>query len=244
MILIYDKSFEGFLTLVYDVYYEKLKVSEVLKEYPNILILEEIKEIKTDEIKASKVLEALKKNFPKNSFEMILNSFMCDSKEFEIYLLKFIILGFKNKKELFNINNKEVLYLQNLESELFRHVHKMYGFVRFQELDDNTLYAKIETKFNIVYFLGKHFFKRLNNQNFIIHDLKRKLAFIKNDDFLGIQNIASFEEPKLSKDEEKFNRLWHTFFESVSIKERKNLKCQQNFVPLLYRTYMSEFNQK
>ncbi len=243
MILVYDKSFEGFLSLVYDVYYEKIKVNQILKEVQKTLLLEEVIEIKTDKEKASKVLKALKTNFPKDSFQMILNSFMCDSKEFEIDLLKFIILGFKNKNELFNINNQEVFYLQNLEKELFRHVHKMYGFVRFEELDDGTLYAKIDSKFNIIYFLGQHFLKRLNNQSFIIHDIKRSIAFIRNDEFSGIQTVSSFEEPNLSKDEEKFKKLWHTFFDSVAIKERTNLKCQQNFVPLIYRTYMNEFTK-
>lgn len=241
MILVYDKTFEGFLTLTYDVYYKKLKVSKILKEYPNILEIEEIKKIKTNENKATKVLEALKNKFPKESLELILNIFMCDSKEFELNLLKFIVLGFKNKDELFNINKQEVFYLQTIEKELFRQVHKMYGFVRFQELDDGTLYARIETKYNLVYFLGRHFLKRLNNQKYIIHDINRKLAFIKNDDFTGIQNVTSFKEPNLSKDEEKFEKLWQTFFKSVTIQERKNLKCQQNLVPLIYRTYMSEF---
>lgn len=119
----------------------------------------------------------------------------------------------------------------------------MEGFLRFEELEDNTLYAKIETKFNIVYFLGKHFFKRLNNQKYIIHDINRKIAFIKNEQFLGIQNIASFEEPKLSKNEEKFSKLWSEFFKSISIESRKNEKCQKNMVPLLYRTYMNEFQK-
>ncbi len=57
--------------------------------------------------------------------------------------------------------------------------HKLTGFIRFEELEDKTLYAKIESKFNVVYFLGRHFLKRFNNQNFIIHDLNRKLAFVK-----------------------------------------------------------------
>ena len=166
---------------------------------------------------------------------------MCDSKSFEINLLKYTILGFRKKNELFNINNKEVMFLQELQKELFRHVHKMYGFTRFEELEDGTLYTKIETKFNIVYFLGKHFYKRLNNQKFIIHDRNRKIAFIKNESFLGVQNISSFEEPIISKDEDKFKKLWKTFFHSIAIQSRENKKCQQNFVPLLYRTYMSEF---
>jgi len=241
MILVYDRTFEGFLTLVYDVYYEKLKPSEILYTQPKTLLLDEIKEIITNEQKANKVLKAIKNSFPKKTFELILNIFMCDSKEFEMDLLKYIILGFKDKNELFNINNFEVFYLQNLQKELFRSVHKMTGFTRFEELEDGTLYAKIETKFNMAYFLGRHFLKRLNNQKYIIHDIDRKIAFIKNDDFIGIQNIASFEEPTLSQDEEKFKKLWNTFFKSIAIETRENKKCQQNLVPLLYRTFMTEF---
>ncbi len=242
MILIYDGTFEGFLSLVYDVYYEKLNPNKIYKELPQTLILEGIKYIETEENKALKVLDAIKNRFPKKAFDLIRNIFMCDSREFEIYLLKFIILGFKDKNQLFNINDKNVMYLQDLQKELSRNIHKMYAFARFQELDDGTLYSKIESKFNVIYFLGRHFFKRFNNQKFIIHDINRKIAFIKNESYLGIQNVASFESPNISSNEEKFDKLWKTFFEAVSIESRENIKCQKNYVPLLYRTYMNEFD--
>jgi probable DNA metabolism protein len=241
MTLLYDGTFEGFLTIIYEVYYKKLKVKTILKSAPQTLFLDEIIKIITDEKKALKVLEALKSNFPKKNFELILNIFMCDTKKFELELLRYVILGFKDTKELSNINQKEVFYLQNLEKELFRHIHKMYGFVRFKELEDNTLYAKIDGKFNITYFLGKHFMKRLNNQNFIIHDTTRDLAFIKNENFQGIEKVSAYKEPKLSDNENKFSKLWFTFFKNTTIKTRENKKSQRNFIPLIYRTYMDEF---
>ena len=241
MTLIYDKSFEGFLTLVYKVYYEKLKPTKILRSKPNELFMDEFIFINNDEELSLKVLNALKTKFSKQNFQRILNIFMCDTKDFELDLLNYIILGFKDQKQLQNINNKAIFNILNIEKELFRHIHKMEGFLRFEELDDGTLYAKMQTKFNVAYFLGKHFFKRLNNQRYIIHDINRKIAFIKNDDFIGIQNIASYEEPKLSEHEEKFKKLWSQFFKSVSIESRKNDRCQKNQVPLLYRTFMSEF---
>ncbi|MGB1226629.1 MAG: TIGR03915 family putative DNA repair protein [Poseidonibacter sp.] len=241
MTLIYDKSFEGFLTLVYKVYYEKLKPTKILRSKPNELFMDELIFINNDEVLSLKVLNALKTKFSKQNFQRILNIFMCDTKDFELDLLSYIILGFKEQKQLQNINNTAIFNILNIEKELFRHIHKMEGFLRFEELDDGTLYAKMQTKFNVAYFLGKHFFKRLNNQRYIIHDINRKIAFIKNDDFIGIQNIASYEEPKLSEHEEKFKKLWSQFFKSVSIESRKNDRCQKNQVPLLYRTFMSEF---
>jgi probable DNA metabolism protein len=241
MTLVYDGSFEAFLSLVYEVYYKKIKPHKILKELPNELILDEVITIEYHEEKALKVLKALKIKFKKENFQTILNIFLCDSKEFELDLLNFIILGFKDQRELENINHHCLFNIQNLLKELFRHNHKMSGFVRFVELDDGTLYAKIETKFNVVFLLGRHFLKRFNNQNYIIHDIQRELAFVKNEHFIGVQKVADFEEPKRSENEDKFSKLWSTFFQSIAIKSRENRKLQMQLVPLLYRTYMSEF---
>jgi probable DNA metabolism protein len=241
MILVYDGTFESFLTLVYEVYYKKLHVSKIAKTLPESLFTDDIIIIEQEKEKSQKVLEALKTKFFKSHFEQILNCFMCDSIEFELDLLDFIILGFKDQKQLENINNHCVLSIQNYLKDLFRTNHKMTGFARFEELEDGTLYAKIEVKFNVLYFLGKHFSKRFNNQNYIIHDVKRKLAFIHTKEFVGIQVVSHFKEPNRSVDEAKFQKLWKTFFDSVAIESRENKKLQQNFVPLIYRTYMNEF---
>ena len=241
MILVYDGSFEGFLSLVYEVYYKKLKPIKIYKTLPNEIIFEEILEIQTSEENSTKVLKAIKTKFPKPIVEKILNIFMCDSRAFEVALLEFIIIGFKDTKQLFNINNSSVFYLSNLEKELFKNVHRMSGFTRFEELEDKTLYAKIESKFNVVYFLGRHFLKRFNNQNFIIHDINRKLVFVKMQNDYSIKEVAFFDEPNYSPNEEKFQKLWKSFFSGVTINERTNLKLQTQMVPLLYRTYMSEF---
>ena len=39
----------------------------------------------------------------------------------------------------------------------------------------------------------------------------------------------------------KFQNYGRVFFSGVTINERTNLKLQTQMVPLLYRTYMSEF---
>ena len=244
MILVYDGTFEGFLSLVYEVYYKKLKPTKIYKTLPNEILFEEILEINSSKESGIKVLNAIKTKFPKEILEKILNIFMCDSKEFEMALLEYIVIGFKDSKQLYNINNSCVFYLNNLEKELFRVTHKLTGFIRFEELEDKTLYAKIESKFNVVYFLGRHFLKRFNNQNFIIHDINRKIAFVKIENDFSIQEVAFFDEPNYSSNEQKFQKLWKSFFSGVTLKERINPKLQRQLVPLLYRTYMNEFFDK
>ena len=241
MILFYDGSFEGFLSLVYEVYYEKLLVSAIVKKVPETLLFERFHEVFTDEAKARKVLEGIEKHFSKEQQRTMCNIFLCDTRSHEMALLEYIRIGFKNPKELRNITNASLFYIQNLEKELLSLVHKMYGFTRFEELEDGTLYAKIETKFNIVPFLGEHFCKRLGNIPFIVHDIKRSLAFVKNDDLREIRSIASFDTPTYSEEESQFKALWKSFFKAAAIEGRYNPKLQKSWVPLLYRTYMSEF---
>ncbi|MBE0490631.1 MAG: TIGR03915 family putative DNA repair protein [Sulfurospirillum sp.] len=242
MRIVYDGSFEGFLCVVYAVYYKKIRIQEIFTHSSFSLLSFDAYEIQTDTIQAKKVLNTLHARFEKTHYERITHIFLCDSVHVEKELLEYIILGFKDQKYLENITIPSIFRLHELQKEFFRLVHKMYGFVRFVELEDGNLYAKIETKFNVLPFLGKHFCKRLASNNFIIHDIKRKLAFVKSEKSTQMRVVQSFEEPTHSSDEAHFSNLWKVFFQSVAIKERENKKLQQNFVPLLYRKYMSEFS--
>lgn len=241
MILLYDGSFEGFLTLVYEVYYQKLSPQGIYKKSPPELCFDEIYTIETNINKAKKVFTSLQKTFSKSHLNTIYHIFLCDSENFEYDLLSFIQLGFKNENNLSNITHPAIFRIISLEKKYLRLAHKMYGFVRFEELDDKILYAKVETKFNILILLGNHFIQRLGNHPFIIHDIHRSLAYIKENDFRGIKEVAAYEIPKSSDDEIHFKTLWKTFFHSVAIENRKNYKLQKQLAPLIYRTYMCEF---
>lgn len=241
MTIVYDSTFEGFLCVIHECYTQKLKPTAISRTHSHADLLSQTIEIPYEPSKATKVLDSLKTKFSHAAFETILNIFMCDSAEFEYDLLRYIIIGFRDQKRLGDINEPSVFRIMNLQKELFRYSHKMSGFLRFRELDDGTLYAQIEGKFNVLYFLGKHFSKRLNNQNYIIHDLKRSLAFIHTKAFVGIKEVADFHMPQHSQNEEKFQRLWKHFFDSVAIESRSNEKVQKSMVPLIYRTYMNEF---
>jgi len=241
MTLLYDGTFETFLTLVHEVYYKKISPNAILKKAPQALLFDTLHEVRYDEAKSLAVFEALQKEFSKENFERILHIFMCDGVSFEMDLLHYIITGFKSQRELQNITLPHVFRLHALQKELFHVYHKMSGFLRFEELEEGTLYAKLETKYSVLYFLGVHFSKRLNNQNFIIHDIPRALAFIHTQEFKGVQKVADFQTPQHSKEEEKFSRLWKSFFHNVAIKSRENKKLQRQTVPLLYRTCMTEF---
>lgn len=244
MTILYDGSFEGFLTLVYEVYYQKIEPKDIYKKILPSLCFDEIYTVETDIDKAQKVFTSLKKRFSTSHLDTIYHVFLCDTQNFECDLLHFIQLGFKDVTHLSNITISSIFRILSLEKEYLRVAHKMYGFVRFEELDDKILYAKVETKFNILMLLGNHFSYRLGNHPFIIHDIDRSLAYVKDKKHADIREVATFDIPTRSDEEIHFKKLWKTFFHSVAIENRKNEKLQKQLVPLLYRVNMSEFQDE
>lgn len=132
----------------------------------------------------------------------------------------------------------------NLATKVFKDVqheaHRFMGFIRFSELEDGTMLAKIAPKYNILSIIKNHFFKRFGGQRFIIYDETRKLAIVNTKDCCQIVSIPSVQSAT-SEGEEQIRALWKNFFRAIEIKERKNLKIQQSRVPSRYRKNMTEF---
>lgn len=106
--LLYDGSFEGFLSLVYEVYHKKLRVNEIYTLSSDSLLSFDAQEIITNQTHAKRVLKSLHVKFLKEHYELIVNTFLCDCYHLEKELLEFIILGFKDQKNLKNINIQSI----------------------------------------------------------------------------------------------------------------------------------------
>jgi probable DNA metabolism protein len=240
MTLVYDGSFEGYLSLIHAVYYKKIVPKAIVKEYGS-LFFEDVWFCKSESMKAQAVLDALQKKFTQKNLKTVFHIFLCDKEAFEMPLLEFIRLGFTAQENLQNIGNNAVFYIHSLEKKLLGTYHKYIGFLRFEELEEGTLYAKIETHYNILSLLGRHFSKRLHTLDFMIHDVKREFVFLHVKGEILIKKVLHCDMPKFSKNEAKMQSLWKEFFRATTINERKNEALQKGWIPLHYRVYMNEF---
>lgn len=126
----------------------------------------------------------------------------------------------------------------------------MKMFVRFRELEGGLLFARIEPDANVLEFVMPHFADRFPLENFVIVDVRRGLAGIhesKRDWFLVRMDGQERERfsslvLRYSEEELEMAELFRHFCISLGIKERKNLKLQQQFLPLKYRRFMTEFD--
>lgn len=237
----YDGTFEGFLSLINESYLQKSLPDAITSEDAKPSLLDERMWIETDEAIAGKIARSLQEKFPKEALQRIKHAFLCDDSHPERELLLYIRLGFKSPHYLDDFAHPIVYAIHAHQRRVLSTLHKMNAYLRFEELEDKTLYARIAPPRNVLPLMGGHFRKRLRGENFIIHDTARSVALLHQEGESRMMSVSIYDIPTLSSEEEKFRSLWKTFFERVAIESRINPKLQQSHVPLKYRTYMSEF---
>lgn len=237
----YDGTFEGFLSLVHESYIHKTIPDQITADESTPNLLDERQWIDTDDAIARRVAASLNERFSSEALQRIKHTFLCDDSSPERDLLLYIRLGFKSPRVLEDFAHPIVYAIHGYERRLLSTLHKMNAYLRFEELEDKTLYARISPPRNVLPLMGGHFRKRLRGENFIIHDTARSIALLHRENNINMMRVSSIQSPAFSEEEASFRHLWKTFFNSVAIESRINHSLQRSHVPMKYRTYMSEF---
>ena len=235
-IYIYDGSFEGLLTIVFDSYYKKTLPQKIVS-YNNYInnFLDSTITINTDYEKSQNIFNKIANCICKDALYNVYFAFLSDDKEKEINILKYLCNGFDIGPEINNkITLSYVFKVINLRRRVTAERHKLKGLLRFKEIFNNLCYSSIHPDNNILEPLGKHFITRMSSMQFIIHDKNRDLCFIYNGKEYKITSSKNLKLPSLSENEIMYQDLWKLFFNTISIKERKNPRCQMQYMPKKY----------
>ncbi|AEG99924.1 TIGR03915 family putative DNA repair protein [Lacinutrix sp. 5H-3-7-4] len=248
--LVYDGSFDGFLTSIFVSFDLKLeKVNIVKSQFFQDSFFEEKETIITDKEKADRVWLGLKNKMKPIELSRMYYAFLSENSIVENTLFMAIKYVFKNKGNVAsNFSNPYILQISKLSKNVSREKHRMEAFVRFKLTKDNIYFANIEPDFNVLPLISKHFKNRYADQKWMIYDLKRNYGIYYNlekVDVVTLEFDANYNPTQNSKAifsdaELEFQELWKNYFKSTNIASRKNLKLHQQHVPKRYWKYLSE----
>lgn len=246
-IYLYDRSFEGFLTVVHAHYYRETATEILSREPVQTSLLEPATLLITDEKKSELVYEAIEKKISPFDLKRVYRSFANSEEGKEMYLLRYLILGFKLGARVSSYHGDPVVRrIELLEGKVNREIERFLGLLRFSALEKGALYGVIEPDHDVLEFLGSHFCKRLPEDTFVIHDLKREKAVIGSRGSWILQK-AGKEQLQIPegfvREEEEIRSLWRLYFQAIAIQERTNSRCQKNFMPHRYWKNLTEFDR-
>jgi probable DNA metabolism protein len=247
---IYDGTFEGLLTAVFEIYERKAEKARIVsdKNFLPDIFGGQVK-ICTDAIKANRVWKGLQKKVSVSSLVNVYSVFLSELPEAEEILLslfKEVFASADNVEE--NYGSHAVLRVAQIGKQLFREKHRFEAFVRFQKLQDGIFYASIDPDFNVIPLITAHFVRRYADQEWIIYDVRRQYGM--HYDTKQVQEVY-FEFEVITKhgeapdeiqdqQEDLYQLLWKVYFKNVNIPARRNMKLHKKNVPVRYWKYLIE----
>ena len=248
--LVYDGTFEGLLTIVFEVYEHKLNPVKIYREgVTQQSFFDAKRSIVSDPAKASRVLKGLTQKLSAAGVQRLYAAHLSEIEGEEDNLLGFIRYAFSSNEAVENdFSNRFVIRLTDVIKMVRREKHRMEAFVRFQKMADGIFYASVEPDYNVLPLILPHFKRRYADQKWIIYDIKRaygiyydlnQAEFVQLDFASGTQYgktiISSYSE-----DETLYQALWKDYFKHVNIPARKNTKLHLQHVPKRYWKHLTE----
>lgn len=241
---IYDGTFEGLLTAIYDSYYKKDFPEQIVPQdnFTDNFLINKVY-IRTDEEKSKKVHDAVINKISRTAMTKIMYAYLSEYEDAGIYVLEYLRFGFKVGRTVDSyLADDRVNNINKLVTKVAREKHLLAGIIRFRLLQNNIYYAPIEPQYNTICLLGKHFAGRMSDQVFVIHDVKRSYGVFYDKTKWFMSDIEINKGIVLHEKEIFYQELWKRYFDGITIESRLNPKLQSNHMPKRYWKYLIEMN--
>lgn len=248
--LIYDGTFDGFLSTVFHVFEHKLKSVNIQNEFlVQQGLFSEVEKVITDKQKANRVWKGLSSKLSAQGKYQLYYAFLSEQSGVEAILLDYIRYAFSKATPVDkDYTYPSVLKVAQIAKSVGREKHRMEAFVRFKLTKDNIYFANIEPDFNVLPLIEKHFKRRYADQKWVVYDIKRAYGLfydlekveIVNMDFPDNFDFSKTDNDFFTTQEFEFQKLWQDYFKATNIASRKNMKLHIRHVPKRYWKYLSE----
>ncbi len=251
-IYIFDGTFEGLLTAVFEFYEHRPTVATLVSRcHYEPTLLDDVVDVVSDEVRAKRVWAGLCKKLRPDWQQRFYKAFLSETAEGFRHLFDFARYIFDSPPGAeANFGNPAVTAVTRLDKSVNRERHRMKAFIRFQQMEDGVFYAPIEPDFNVLPLISKFFKDRYADQPWIIYDVRRKYGLYYN--LHSVEEICFELEPAiisqdsvpdiLNEKEALYSMLWKEYFKSTNIEARKNMKLHIRHVPKRYWRFLTEKN--
>ncbi len=246
-----EDSAEGIFTAIYDAWasvhrHEENRIEVQTEGWQEAILFAEYIEVVPDAEKSEKVQRSVRLRISEEAYEMVMKAVLSREPDKGEVIYRFLIYAYREgARACTSYGNPWVMKLFAAVRNYDNESHHLKGFLRFDEQDNGLLLARYAPKNNVLGDLMEHFSDRMNGENFMILDEKRRIVGVHKSGVPWLVYRLTPEEYRLFsevyKEEDSYAALWKIFHRSVAITQRENLSLQRNNLPLRFRPYMTEF---
>lgn len=251
MILIYDGTFEGFLSVVFECYSRKLEPINICPEknlQEKMFIGKEY--INTEVPHSDRVWKGLQQKLNAELNQLPYSAFLSGEEGIEMALLHFIRMAFASPVPIEgNFGDPDVLMVRKAARRVMKEAMRMLQFIRFQRTLDDIYFAPITPDYDVMPLTISHLKERFADQLWLVYDLKRDYGFFYN--LQSVEEVTLNEKSfntlngavplnLLQEEEAVYQTMWKGYCQNITIRQRLNLKLQRQHMPKRYWKFLPE----
>ncbi|MCW5515356.1 TIGR03915 family putative DNA repair protein [Muriicola sp. Z0-33] len=246
-ILVYDGSFNGFLTAIFVGFEEQLNVADIRKNgRTQNGLFSEIQTVFTQMDKAKRVWKGIQ-NKSNNAIKQLYFAYLSESEGIEFLLYKYIQGLFSSEAELLEAPS-ESYKIEHLAAMVAKEKNRIEASLNFEYTGDGIYFANLAPDHNILPLISKYFRSRYADNPWIIYDIKRKYGIYYNGKgvemvTLDLKEMHSLNaiNPNLSRGETMdYDKIRNDYFKRADITSLINRKLFKQPPAKRYRSYLQE----
>lgn len=244
-----EPNLEAMLSCIYDAWASgkgHRNIRLALEPVGQYSFMDEYIHVDEDSDKARKVMDAVCLKISQYVYSELTYTGMAYEEDALDNIYHVMILGFAYGPNVLDmVHYKDVMRNREIRVRLEKEVCGFKDFTRFHEVKKSVYVAHIEPKSRLLPMLAEHFEDRMPSEHWMIIDDIHKEAVVHPKDehyYFWKLNDDEFEQLLVTENEnDEYTDMWKTFFDSIAIKERKNIACQNNLFPKWKRKHAVEF---
>ncbi len=248
-ILLYDGSFNGFLTCIFTAFEQKINVVDIQrKSQVQKGLFTETQIILTQVYKAKRVWNGISER-SNNAMKNIYFAFLSETAGIEqllyLYIQKIVAKGSPNHIDL---TDDMVFRINHLANMVSKKKSQIEAFMKFKVSTDGVHFIVVEPEFDILPLVSKHFRSNFSDRQWVIYDIKRNYGLYFD---LHTIQLMSLDSKDIKANAGSFNNLiqtrtisiielWNTYFANNSIKSLISNKLHTHQLPKRQRKYQED----
>ncbi|MBQ9347715.1 MAG: TIGR03915 family putative DNA repair protein [Oscillibacter sp.] len=243
VIYLYDGTFDGFLSCVFEAYLRREAPLSIQWEEEAQPSLFDTRPVPTDPARADRVYRKLQAVSP-YGLNLVCKCFLTCLSDREIHMFRLIAKLLKEGPGFLSNLSDETLYpVAYAVRKLNTEAHLLKGFLRFSDLG-GVLAAEMEPKNRVLPLLRAHFCARYQEEAFFIYDRTHKEALFYAGGRCELGPLDEFRMAPPDGAEAAYRRLWKRFYDTIAIRERENPRKRMSSMPKRYWGVMTEFQDE
>ena len=237
----YDGTIDGLFSAVFESFACKESPDSITTDNIQLMLDCKVKTIETNFEYSKRVINCIYKLAGINALNDIRYAFRSGDEQKEIKIFNYVCKTVREKRNIANkFSEQVVMDFYDTIRKIGHESHRMKGFLRFNECEGGFFYAHFSPDNDIVDLMIPHFTARFKNIPFVIHDVKRNVLALYNGVESKVIKGTKAITVYFTKRESAFQGLWKTYYNTVNIEERKNIKLMKSFLPIKYWEHLTE----